>query len=57
MAEQKVQLPTARGATIGVLGCGIDDPKGNKTIFEQFEQLGGVIGEFPIGKQGAKITG
>ena len=44
-------LATASGATIGVLGCGIDVvyPKENKKIFEQVEQRGVIVSEFPLG--------
>ena len=44
-------LNSAAGATIGVLGCGIDVvyPKENKKIFEEIEQRGALISEFPIG--------
>ncbi len=47
----KGALASARGATIGVLGCGIDIvyPKENRKIFEQMEQRGAIISEFPIG--------
>jgi DNA processing protein len=43
-------LSSARGATVAVLGCGIDViyPKENKKIFEQSEQRG-IISEFPVG--------
>ena len=44
-------LASAVGTTIGVLGCGIDVvyPKENKKIFEQIEQRGAIVSEFPIG--------
>lgn len=44
-------LSSAGGATIGVLGCGIDVvyPKENKKIFEEIEQRGAIISEFPLG--------
>ena len=44
-------LSSTRGATIGVLGCGIDVvyPKENKKIFEEMEQRGAIITEFPMG--------
>jgi DNA processing protein len=50
-SAHKGALSSATGATIGVLGCGIDVvyPKENKKIFEQMEQRGAVISEFPIG--------
>jgi DNA processing protein len=44
-------LNSQTGATIGVLGCGIDViyPKENKKIFEEIEQRGAIISEFPMG--------
>ena len=41
----------ATGATIGVLGCGIDViyPKENRKLFEQMAQKGAIISEFPMG--------
>jgi len=44
-------LSSATGATIGVLGCGIDVvyPKENKKIFEEIEQRGILISEFSLG--------
>ncbi len=47
----KGALNSPAGATIGVLGCGIDVvyPKENKKIFEQIEQRGAIISEFPMG--------
>jgi DNA processing protein len=50
-SAHKGALASAPGATIGVLGCGIDVvyPKENKKIFEQIEQRGAIISEFPIG--------
>ena len=44
-------LNSAVGATVGVLGCGIDVvyPKENKKIFEEIEQRGALISEFPMG--------
>ncbi len=44
-------LGSALGATIGVLGCGIDVvyPKENKKIFQEIEQRGAIISEFPLG--------
>jgi len=44
-------LSSSIGATIGVLGCGIDVvyPKENKKIFEEIEQRGVLISEFPMG--------
>jgi DNA processing protein len=50
-SAHKGALNSATGATIGILGCGIDVvyPKENKKIFEQMEQRGAIISEFPIG--------
>jgi DNA processing protein len=50
-SAHKGALNSVSGATIGVLGCGIDVvyPKENKKIFEQMEQRGAIISEFPIG--------
>lgn len=44
-------LGSDTGATIGVLGCGIDVvyPKENKKIFEEIAQRGVIITEFPMG--------
>ena len=44
-------LSAANGATIGVLGCGIDVvyPKENKKIFQEIEQRGAIISEFAMG--------
>jgi DNA processing protein len=44
-------LSSPTGATIGVLGCGIDVvyPKENKKIFAEMEQRGAIISEFPMG--------
>jgi len=44
-------LTSAAGATIGVLGCGIDVvyPKENKKIYEQILEKGLLISEFPMG--------
>jgi DNA processing protein len=44
-------LSSASGATVGVLGCGIDVvyPKENKKIFEEMEKRGAIISEFPLG--------
>lgn len=44
-------LKSAAGATIGVLGCGIDVvyPKENKKIFEEIMERGVLISEFPMG--------
>jgi DNA processing protein len=44
-------LSATGGATIGVLGCGIDVvyPKENKKIFAEIEERGAIITEFPMG--------
>jgi DNA processing protein len=44
-------LSSLTGATIGVLGCGIDViyPKENKKIFAEMEQRGAIISEFAMG--------
>lgn len=41
----------ANGYTLGVLGCGIDlqYPKSNCYLYDQMEQKGGIISEFPPG--------
>jgi DNA processing protein len=50
-SAHKGALSSANGATIGVLGCGIDViyPKENKKIFEEMEKRGAIISEFPMG--------
>ena len=50
-SAHKGALSSARGATIGLLGCGIEVvyPKENKKIIEPMEQRGAIISEFPIG--------
>jgi DNA processing protein len=47
----KGALSSAVGATIGVLGCGIDViyPKENKKIFAEMETRGAIISEFTMG--------
>ena len=42
---------SANGTTIGILGCGIDVvyPKENKKIFEEIQQRGAIVSEFPMG--------
>src|ERR1700729_1907351 len=47
----KGALSSLTGATIGVLGCGIDVvyPKENKKIFAEMEQRGAIISEFAMG--------
>jgi len=44
-------LRARQGMTIGVLGSGIDVvyPKENKKIFQEVEQRGAIISEFPLG--------
>jgi len=44
-------LSSPTGATIGVLGCGIDVvyPKENKKIFAEMEKRGAIISKFPMG--------
>jgi DNA processing protein len=41
----------SRGATVGVLGCGIDVvyPKENRKLFAEVEKRGAIISEFPMG--------
>jgi DNA processing protein len=50
-SAHKGALSSANGATIGVLGCGIDVvyTKENKKIFQEIEQRGAIISEFPMG--------
>ncbi|HKV04017.1 MAG TPA: DNA-processing protein DprA [Candidatus Acidoferrales bacterium] len=50
-SAHKGALSSATGTTIGVLGCGIDVvyPKENKKIFQETEQRGAIITEFPMG--------
>ncbi|HEY4951500.1 MAG TPA: DNA-processing protein DprA [Candidatus Acidoferrales bacterium] len=47
----KGALSSATGATIGVLGCGIDViyPKENKKLFAEMEKRGAIISEFAMG--------
>jgi DNA processing protein len=44
-------LSSPTGATVGVLGCGVDVvyPKENKKLFEEMAQRGAIISEFPLG--------
>ena len=44
-------LSSPTGATVGVLGCGVDVvyPKENKKLFEEIAQRGAIISEFPLG--------
>jgi DNA processing protein len=50
-SAHKGALSSANGATIGVLGCGIDVvyPKENKKIFEEIGRRGVIVSEFPLG--------
>ena len=50
-SAHKGALSSASGATIGVLGCGIDViyPKENKKIFAEMEKRGAIISEFAMG--------
>lgn len=50
-SAHKGALSSAAGATIGVLGCGIDviDPKEKKKIFAEIETRGAIISEFTMG--------
>jgi DNA processing protein len=50
-SAHKGALSSAGGATIGVLGCGIDViyPKENKKIFAEMETRGAIISEFTMG--------
>ncbi|HXX20238.1 MAG TPA: DNA-processing protein DprA [Candidatus Acidoferrum sp.] len=50
-SAHKGALASGSGATIGVLGCGIDVvyPKENKKVFEEIEQRGALVSEFPLG--------
>jgi DNA processing protein len=50
-SSHKGSLSAAAGATIGVLGCGIDVvyPKENKKLFAEMQQRGAIISEFPMG--------
>jgi DNA processing protein len=47
----KGALSSTTGATIGILGCGIDViyPKENKKIFAEMGQCGTIVTEFPTG--------
>lgn len=50
-SAHKGACAAARGATVGVLGCGIDVvyPKENKKLFAEVEKRGAIISEFPLG--------
>lgn len=47
----KGALIPPQGATIGILGCGVDViyPKENRKIFAEIEERGAIISEFPLG--------
>ena len=47
----KGALGAPQGATVGILGCGIDViyPKENRKIFAEIERRGAIISEFPMG--------
>jgi DNA processing protein len=50
-SAHKGALSSSTGATIGVLGCGIEVvyPKENKKIFAEMERRGAIISEFAMG--------
>jgi DNA processing protein len=50
-SAHKGALSSSCGATVGVLGCGIDViyPKENRKIFAEMEERGAIISEFPMG--------
>lgn len=50
-SAHKGALSSSIGATVGVLGCGVDViyPKENKKLFAEIEQRGAMISEFPLG--------
>src|SRR5579863_2833905 len=50
-SAHKGALSSQTGASIGVLGCGIDVvyPKENKKLFAEMEKRGAIISEFPLG--------
>jgi DNA processing protein len=50
-SAHKGALASPCGGTIGILGCGIDVvyPKENKKIFQDMEQRGAIVSEFPMG--------
>jgi DNA processing protein len=50
-SAHKGALASVGGATVGVLGCGIDViyPKENKKIFEEIQKRGAIVSEFPMG--------
>ena len=41
----------ARGATVGILGCGLDViyPKENRKLFAEVQRRGAIVSEFPLG--------
>jgi len=44
-------LATERGASVGILGCGVDVvyPKENKKLFAKMMERGAIVSEFPLG--------
>jgi DNA processing protein len=50
-SAHKGALAATNGATIGVLGCGIDVvyPKENRKLFAQMIERGAIVTEFPLG--------
>ena len=50
-SAHKGALAAPRGATIGVLGCGLDVvyPKENKKLFSQMAERGAILTEYPLG--------
>jgi DNA processing protein len=50
-SAHKGALKSSSGATIGVLGCGVDIvyPKENKKLFAEMEQRGAIVSEFALG--------
>jgi len=52
-SSHKGALAAPRGATVAVLGTGVDVvyPKENRKLFAQIEERGALISEFPIGTQ------
>ena len=50
-SAHKGALSSANGATVAVVGSGIDVvyPKENKKIFQEIEQRGAIVSEFPLG--------